>query len=116
MKRLYSILGVDDGFRPADLEVAHNPGGAYRFSKLDDLIRSWTNRPPLSSVIPSRARQRLYFWLELHNTKPVTSSGPEPAVRRRLVEHFGPDVDRLERLVGRRPPWPEFFGAEVLAP
>ena len=36
-----------------------------------------------------------------------------PETEARLTELFASDVDRLQALLGRDPPWPRFFGDHV---
>ena len=62
------------------------------------------------ALIPFRVRK---FIRNALLVKPAAKPEMEPAARDRLVEYYRDDVRRLEGLLGRRLPWPNFSDAAL---
>lgn len=91
LRRVFRHLGVRPRFEPQDLGVARNERSTHFEIRLKH-ARPRTQRLMRAVPPPVRAWSR---W----------SIAPSPADRAALVEHYRPEVARLEDLLGRRMPW-----------
>lgn len=103
------FLGLEEPFPDPRADRRYNVGGtATRLPWLVPFLRRTPARRIWRSL-PARARRAVGHWyfFELAPRREPPPSLPD-GVRRRLVEHFRPDVARLERILGRPVPWEEF--------
>ncbi len=104
-----AFLGVDSGYRPADLATRHRQGGSRPRLRL--LSPGFLYRIPLlkklwKTLVPHTVRNRVEYRINLWNVKPDAVALDRDSVEyHRLVEFFRDDVRLLERLVGREMPW-----------
>ncbi|PLS85638.1 MAG: hypothetical protein CYG60_11550 [Actinobacteria bacterium] len=108
--RLFSFLGVDNGYVPRNLGQRYHESGRERLPGLNEWIRRRTllKRTAKALFRKQRHREAVNFWVEQLNTRPVRGGGVSPADREVLREIFEKDVALLKRLLSIRPPWPEF--------
>jgi hypothetical protein len=101
LARLYSRLGVDDGFA-AGLEVrVHNPFSLPRNAVAAGLIASARTRRLARRIVPLALRAPLERRLLARRPKPPI----DPEAKRLLEEAFAPEHERLRALLGRELPW-----------
>lgn len=102
-------LGLSEPFPEQGLERRYNAGGTTtRLPWLVPLVRRTPARR-LWHALPQRARQAVGKWYFFEVApKPEAAGALPPDVRRRLVDHFRPQVARLEEIAGRTVPWEEF--------
>jgi hypothetical protein len=102
-RRVLEFLGVPDDGRTSFPRV--NASATRRSAWLNMVLRTLPKRiapiyRPAKSLVNSfglRPGVRLTSW----NVKEKARSPLDPALRRRLVREFAPDIDRLEQLLGR---------------
>jgi hypothetical protein len=113
---LWRFLGVDDTHVPPNLGVRYQERGAGRriplFATLPRVVKGAPGLRHAWNALPdgTRAAARARFRLLAHRldqrkprTEPSRDERPAPAVLERLREHFAPDAELLERLVGPVP-------------
>lgn len=95
LQRIYRFLGVDAAFENRRTGRRFNPSAAKK--KRGPWYR-W-----LSRRVPQHIKDRLRLYLPFHWRPGERVSRPRvaPAVRTRLEETFGPDVEALRTLTGR---------------
>jgi Sulfotransferase domain len=119
---VFSFIGVDPGFRPANLGRRYNEAGSRRRSALLDLTK-WQRAAARSAAmtrlwrrLPAGLRRRalhrfnVAVWrLFLWNRVAVDSGAdPDPASAEtlaRLRQHYREDGRLLRELLGTAPPW-----------
>jgi hypothetical protein len=118
VRQAYRFIGVDDSHQPAalarDRAVNPNPGmyslprlrvnavgASFRYRYDERRTRRWTRarRTPVQRAV-TRAAETLDRHV-LSRVFPADRPEPSPALRRRLVELYAPDVERLEALLDR---------------
>jgi hypothetical protein len=112
LDQILSFVGLEPGYRPASLGKHYHVGGAeYRFPWLARIMAShayrqfWTKLPIRNA---QALRRRFSFWLEIQNTKPQPDAVQVcESTRRRLLDHYRPDMALLSQLIGRPVPWPD---------
>jgi Sulfotransferase domain len=114
IKRVLRFLKVDENFVPRNLGKLYHVGGTKRRIPVDehDLAKHSLFRRFLK-LIPRRSRhffeRRFLFWFMIWNTSPDSPDKQmPPEARKRLIEFYREDVDRLSRLLKEPVPWPEF--------
>jgi len=101
------FLGVRDDFAPEFAVV--NPNKRARSKVLRDFVQT----PPESVkrlsrlFFPRVLRQRVMRGLDQANIRYEARAQLEPELRLELTRCFAPEVDKLERLLGRELPWGE---------
>lgn len=109
---LLAHLGLPGGFRPPGLGARHHEGGSRQ--RFPNLVQRASQVGPLRflwhRLSGTRRRAILRWYFTSFNVVPDPPPVIDAAVRRRLVEHFRPDVRALEAIVGRPAPWPEYVG------
>lgn len=109
LTEVQDFLGLATPFPSAGLDRRFNAGGtSTRLPWLVPLVR----RTPLRILwraLPRRWRLAAGKWY-FFELAPKVEAPPQvdAALRGRLVDHFRPDVERLQLLLGRPAPWPEF--------
>jgi len=110
MRRLFEFAGVDPGFSSPEFEREWETGsakGSGGFRAMDRAVRL----PGLRSLdrnfdrLPERLRWRVERIVHDPDAGAAQKPGLPAAARRRLVEFFAPDVERLEAIAGRRFGW-----------
>ena len=107
---ILSYIGLPSGFVPPNLSQRYN------FATEDSLgpfAAKVKTVPPISWVwdlLPPKPRRRVRRWGEqrLRTLLNPTLTCP-PDIRAKLVDFYRPDVQKLEALLGRPLPWPEFY-------
>ncbi len=105
-RQLLQFLGVSDDFAPEFTVV--NPNKRARSA----LLRSFVQSPPesikrLSRVFfPRSLRQKVMKGLDRANVRYEARAPLDPELKGELERRFAPEVDKLERLLGRELPWP----------
>jgi Sulfotransferase domain len=114
VKQVFSFLGVDSNFVPPNVEKHYHVGGAKRRIPLDEqsLAKHFLFQKFLL-LLPRRARhafaRRFLFWYMIWNTRPDSGMSQLPREARAILSRFyKDDVRKLEELLGRKVPWPEF--------
>jgi Sulfotransferase family len=109
LRAIFAFLEVDDSHEPPEPHERHHRGGRAR--RLDpDAERELKDYLALE-VWPKTPRapeqQRAFnFWFTQWNVIPDERlSHVDPRVRELLEEHFAPDAELLETLIGLRVPW-----------
>ena len=106
-RKLLRFLGVSEDFTPEFAVV--NPNKRARSA----LLRSFVQEPPesikrLSRVFfPRSLRQRVMKGLDRANVRYEARAPLDPELKRELEHRFAPEVEKLERLLGRDLPWTE---------
>lgn len=114
LQMVQAHLDLDQPFPTTGLDRRYNVGSSTtRLPWLVPLVR----RTPLRRLwraLPERVREAAGKWY-FFEFAPRSEAAPElPAeTRRRLVEHYRPDVAHLEELIGRPVPWEEFQSAST---
>ncbi|NJN84104.1 MAG: sulfotransferase domain-containing protein [Caldilineaceae bacterium] len=105
-----SHLGLDQGYRPANLGQEYHRGGRQRFPQLVPFMRKQMKPAwKLMARLPERQKEALKTWYAMRlNLVPETKPTHDKTTRQRLVEFYRPDVRKLEAILGHRTPWPEF--------
>ena len=107
LREVCEFLGIDPGGVSAEgLDTAHNAYGAPRNRAFARLLGSsrWVG---IRRRLPSRVRKFFRYRLLLRTGgKP----SPDPAARKLLRDKYLPEVRRLEEVLGRSMPWPDFSG------
>ena len=104
-RKLLRFLDVRDDFAPEFAVV--NPNKRARSA----LLRSFVQEPPesikrLSRVFfPRSLRQRVMKGLDQANVRYEARAPLDPELKAELERRFAPEVDKLERLLGRELPW-----------
>jgi hypothetical protein len=94
---LYAFLGVDPSFTPS-ADVLHNVGGLPRSRLLDSVLGSRRLRALVAPIVPLGLRNAIVRLRGRNLARPP----PLPAdLRRRLLEVYREDWERLEELLGR---------------
>jgi hypothetical protein len=100
VRRIFSFLGVDDGFEP-DTARRHNVGGLPRRPRLQAFLDDLPGpiRSGLEAVVPQATRARVYWKLREWNlqSKPLLP----PEARRRLLPLVRDDILAVQQLIGR---------------
>lgn len=108
MQELLEFLGIEhdaSGFSaPPQRQHAEIRGPFVRF-----LFGNLAISRAAEALIPFRVRKSIRNALLV---KPAAKPEMKPATRARLVEYYREDVRRLEGLLGRRLPWPNFSGVQ----
>ena len=108
--RLLLFLGLSQDYRPANLGRRYNVGGAgTRFRGVVGALRRASPVRAAWHRLPERTRRRIGRWFFFE----VAPKREAPAaisadVNQRLVEHYRPEVRRLEEILQRKVPWAEF--------
>ncbi len=106
-RKLLQFLGVRDDFLPEFAVV--NPNKRARSA----LLRNFVQEPPeslkrLSRVFfPRSLRQRVMKGLDQANIRYEARAPLDPELKRELEHRFAPEVEELEKLLGRDLPWTE---------
>ena len=106
-RKLLQSLGVRDDFLPEFAVV--NPNKRARSA----LLRNFVQEPPesikrLSRVFfPRSLRQRVMKGLDQANIRYEARAPLDPELKGELEHRFAPEVEKLERLLGRDLPWTE---------
>ncbi len=106
-RKLLQFLGVRDDFTPEFAVV--NPNKRARSA----LLRNFVQAPPesikrLSRVFfPRSLRQRVMKGLDQANIRYEARAPLDPELKRELEHRFAPEVEELEKLLGRDLPWTE---------
>ena len=112
MRRMFGFLGVEEGFSSPQFEREWETGsakGGGGFRLMDRAVRL----PGLRSLDRNfdRLPERWRWMVERIVHDPGSGEAPKPELpadlRTRLAERFGPDVERLEELTGRKLDWLE---------
>ena len=104
-RNLLRFLGVSEDFLPAFAVV--NPNKRARSA----LLRNFVQEPPesikrLSRVFfPRSVRQRVMKGLDQANVRYEARAPLDPELKGELERRFAPEVEGLERLLGRELPW-----------
>lgn len=110
MRRLFGFLGVDEGFSSPQFSREWETGTGKRTGRFRAMDRA-VRLPGLRALDRNfdRLPESLRWLVErvVHDPDGAAAERPElPAsLRERLVARFGPDVERLEALTGRRFGW-----------
>jgi hypothetical protein len=110
LEGVWRFLGLDPEFRPANLGRRYNVGGDR--TRYRGLVR-WLGRVrPLLGMwraMPERSRRAFARWF-FFEVAPRREAPVEmaPALRSELVRRYLPEVHRLEEILCRSSPWPEF--------
>ncbi len=117
LARMFSFLGVDDGYRPPNLGKAYHVSGEKRLFGLGGWLRQRKTLKKAAKrvLVSKRSLDAARFWFEQINIKPVKDEGPTPDERALLKRIFEDDVASLERNFHVKTPWPEFSAAERVA-
>ena len=97
---LCRFLGVSDDHVPDDR--VHNPAGGFRSAWLRRVYRermAW--KEPFKLVLPRAFRRKLMKRLNRLNLEPRPLPPLDPDLRKSSEAEFGPDVRRVERIIGR---------------
>lgn len=104
MRELLAFLGIDhdvSGFsEPPQRQHAEVRGPIARF-----LFGNLAIARAAEAIIPYRLRKAIRNALLV---KPAAKPAMNPSTRDRLVRYYRDDVQRLEALLGRKLPWPNF--------
>ena len=106
-RKLLRFLGVSEDFTPEFAVV--NPNKRARSA----LLRNFVQEPPesikrLSRVFfPRSLRQRVMKGLDRANVRYEARAPLDPELKRELERRFAPEVEKLEKLLGRDLPWTE---------
>ena len=106
-RKLLRFLGVSEDFTPEFAVV--NPNKRARSA----LLRNFVQEPPesikrLSRVFfPRSLRQRVMKGLDRANVRYEARAPLDLELKRELEHRFAPEVEKLERLLGRDLPWTE---------
>lgn len=107
---IISFLGLQVGFRPVNLDTQFHTGGDRE--RFPGLLTSLKRIGPvrwLWHLLPRRQRKSL--WVRFFTQINVVSQAPpviQPELRKKLVEFFRPDLQRLSREFEVALPWNEF--------
>jgi hypothetical protein len=109
--QVMSLLALEPGFAPKNLGKVYHKGGAKRI-----IPDSWKERLKANGLfrliwdrVPPRTRGVLNYWYEQMNVRAdAANEAPSQQARELLRAHFRPDLQTLQQLTGRLPPWPEF--------
>jgi len=111
LRRAYRFLDVAADFRSPVFERRFHVTGEKRWGALRGLLDSAAAKRLAHGVVPERWLRRWNHWILTEFATDATP--PEPIdreTRERLRRHFRADVERLETLLGRPAPWPDFEG------
>ena len=89
-------------------ETMRNPDVHQKYRSLRFQVRRWThNKPVIHKTLRAMRRgfEPLYLRLNTRSAESVTLSD-ETQIR--LVDYYQHDVDDLEKLIGKHPPWKPF--------
>lgn len=109
---IFKFLEVRSDFIPSSLGKKFHQGGAVRLRWLVSLLQVGRR---LVAMMPESIRRRLRgkaYWINQWNIKPENSEPLAGRVKQELGKIFEADVRRLEKLINRRVPWPEFQASE----
>jgi hypothetical protein len=97
LREVFATIGVDPDVSPPQVQ-RHNVGGIPRSGADRLLLKTRDSLRPLLRRLPMSAlRHRVSSNLEDRLVRPKI----DPAVRAQLVEHFRPDIERLEVMLDR---------------
>jgi hypothetical protein len=100
-RELFRHLGVDPAFEPRT-ERRHNPSKAPRAEFVSRLVVADNPlRRALGRLVPRSWKRTMRHLVEKVNERPFEPPPMKPETRERLVEHFRPHNERLERILGR---------------
>jgi hypothetical protein len=114
LQRILEFIGVDPNFVPDNLgDVYNRRGSRRRFPGFEDwMLRQQVLKRAIKALVPSVLLSRFLFWFDTEFNVKRSAQKEDPEIdaplRQILVEYFRPDVVRLEALIGRAVPWPEF--------
>jgi hypothetical protein len=98
MRELFDFLDVDPAFEP-EMDKRHNVSLVPRSHRLSRLVRRPSRtRRALGMVVPRGLRASTASRILSVNERRLTF---DPAVRRRLVDQYRPDIEQLARLLDR---------------
>jgi hypothetical protein len=118
LQHILDFIGVDSAFVPDDIGDVYNRRATQRrFPAFEDwIMRRHVLKRAISAVVPPVLLSRFLFWFDTEFNVKRSEQDEEPALdaplRQFLVDYFRPDVARLELLIGRPVPWPEFRTSE----
>lgn len=104
LERVFAFLEVDPVWAARIEPEVHNPFALPRNLLGHRLLGSGTVRSVARILLPRSLRAYGRSRLVVSSEKPPM----ERDIRKRLLEVYERDVDRLSDLLGRRPPWPAF--------
>lgn len=100
-RELFRHLGVDPAFEPRAVR-RHNPSKSPRSEFVSRLVVADNAlRRALGRLLPRSWKRAIRSVVEQVNETPFEPPSMKPETRARLVEHFRPHNERLERILGR---------------
>lgn len=107
---ILSFVGLEPGYVPGNLGKHYYVGGERnRVNGLVPVAKRFGPARFVWDLLPADRRKRFHLWFsrQLNVSK---EAAPElgPVVRQRLADFYRPDVARLEGLLRRSVPWPDF--------
>jgi hypothetical protein len=111
LAEVFNYLDVDSAHIPPGLDVHHNRGGRRRRldAKGEAALKEYLSREVWHKTKAPPQHERAFdFWFMEWNMIPDEQTLPiDSALHMRLREHFAPDAEHLQRLLGRPIPWAE---------
>ncbi len=112
IEKIMEFLVLDRDFKPQNLDKVYHQGGSSQW-----VPAGWRNALRDNSLFraswncfPDRSRQIVRYWYDQANIrKEKDAAGPDESSRRKLIDHYRPDINKLVRLTGEEPPWKEFM-------
>jgi hypothetical protein len=113
-----AFIGLPGPYEPPNLgERYHEGGDARRFPNLTRRMQRTPLRSGFRMLSPSiRRRVRHWYSTEANISKATKVELSDDETRAMLRQFYAPDVRRLEELIGKPVPWPEFAAAESASP
>lgn len=109
------FLGLPADYQPPNLGKVYHKGGGRQI--IPNRWREWLKQNALFRAVwdrvPPRSRGIINYWydqLNVRRGRGAADSGPSAETRARLAAHYMDDVRRVEALVGKPAPWPDFAG------
>lgn len=106
-----TFIGLEPGFTPDNLGQRYYVGGEQkRFPWLIPLAQKMLPLKWVWHRLSQSRRRAILFWLKTEfNVKQTPPPTLSPQIRKKLVRFYQPDIEQLEKLLGYKPPWPEFY-------
>lgn len=104
LTKLFSFLGVDPDFRPANMHKKSNQARISRFVHLQkniSRIKFALSRAGLSGVLKKMKMAGLTQFVTRLNSKPLKKKSIPDDAKNYIIEHLKEDVQQLETLVKR---------------